>query len=233
VKQDLLRLPNVVAVGIGIKETGGQFTDEISYRVYVEEKRPRALLADDEAVPETVGGFKTDVLPPLAIQNDSDVCGNERRTLSQHRPLQAGIAVSTDAVSYGTLGWFGTLDSDDTPVLLTNKHVLYDGTDEVTTTTKKTAQPQLGEPSRCCCCECGSDNVIGESLVGIKDTSTLTATSVDAAIARIDPDHASNIVLSITNDSTDEVLVVKGTAAAVVGETVRKIGAARASRAAP
>jgi len=225
VKRDLLKLPNVVAVGLGLKETNGEFTDEISYRVYVAEKRDRASLKDSEAVPDSIGDFKTDVLPPLVVKDDSDVCGNERRTLAKHRPLQGGIAISTDAVSYGTLGWFGTLDADDSKVLLTNKHVLYDETNEIVTDARKTAQPQLGDPSECCCCECGSDNVVGESLIGIRDLSPMTATSVDAAIARIDEAHASNILLSITNDSTEEVLEVTGTATAVVGQTVRKIGA--------
>ena len=126
VKQDLLNIPDVLAIGIGLKETGGEFTSEISYRVYVKEKKDLATLSDAEIIPEKIGNFKTDVLEPLEIVDDSDVCGDERRTLSKHRPLQAGIAVSTDSTSYGTLGWFGKLDSDDTPVLLTNKHVLYD-----------------------------------------------------------------------------------------------------------
>ncbi|MGH8196275.1 MAG: hypothetical protein ACREQ8_18045 [Woeseiaceae bacterium] len=225
IREGLLKLPNVVAVGVGLKETGGEFTDEIAFRVFVREKLDPAQLSDKDLVPQSVGGFKTDVLPPLRIANDAPVCGNERRTLSRHRPLQAGIAVSTTKNTYGTLGWFATLDADDTRVLLTNKHVLWDDTDEVVTDNLKTAQPQLDEPSTCCCCECGDDNVIGETLLGVRNMSPLTDTSVDAAVARIDSGLASNISLTITNDSTDEVLIVSGTAAATVGETVRKIGA--------
>ena len=225
IRKDLLKLPNVVAVGVGLKETGGRFTDEISFRVFVSHKVDPSQLSEAETVPQSISGFATDVMPALHIINDSDVCGNERRTLSRHRPLQAGIACSTKKNSYGTLGWFATLDMDDTKVLLTNKHVLWDDTDEVVTDNKPTAQPQLDEPSKCCCCECGDDNVIGETLVGIRDMSPPTNTSVDAAIARINSAFADDIDLSITNDSTDAVLTVSGTGAAVVGETVRKIGA--------
>jgi hypothetical protein len=208
-----------------VKETDNEFTDEMSYRVYVAQKKPVEELSAAELIPPQIGDFRTDVLIPLRIQEDSDVCGDERRTLTKHRPLQTGIAISTDSNSYGTLGWFGKLDVDDSTVLLTNKHVLYDEVMETTTTTKKTAQPQLGDPSNCCCCSCGSDNVIGESLIGIRDLTPATATSVDCAIARINSDIAEDIVLEITNDSTDEVLTVSGTAAAVVGQNVRKIGA--------
>jgi len=225
VRAELLAIPGVLGVGIGVKETGNQFTEEMSYRVWVAEKKPPEELAPAELVPPQIGEFRTDVLTPLRVQEDSGVCGDERRTLSEHRPLQGGIAISTDSSSYGTLGWFATLDADDTTVLLTNKHVLYDAVNEITTVVKKTAQPQLGSPSTCCCCECGSDNVIGESLIGIRDLSPMTATSVDCAIARINSDLADDILLEITNDSTDELLTVSGTAAAVVGQNVRKIGA--------
>lgn len=225
VKQDLLKLPNVLAVGIGIKESGNQLTDEISYRVYVKEKIDLTALGPSERIPSRIGDFKTDVLTPLIVNLVNDVCGNERRTLSKHRPLKAGIAISSDSTSYGTLGWFGKLNADNTPILLTNKHVLYDATPGIDTRHLKTAQPRLGSPSKCCCCECGSDNVIGESIIGIDDTNVLTPTSVDCAISKINPDIASTIKLNISNDSTTEVLTVSGTGVAGVGNNVKKIGA--------
>lgn len=224
-KRELLEKPNTLAVGIGIKESNGEFTDEIAYRVFVSDKKSPAELAPDEMIPPEVLGAKTDVLQPYRVKDRPGVCGTERRTLTKHRPLRAGIAISTDATTYGTLGWFGTLDIDDSRILLTNKHVLYDGTNETITTSKPTAQPQLGEVSKCCCCECGSDNVIGDSLIGIRTLSPATATSVDCAIARIKPEHAASITLSIANDATTEVMAVSGTAVAIVGQAVRKIGA--------
>lgn len=225
VKKELLKNPNVLAVGIGIKESNKQFTDEVSFRVFVAEKKSLKSLRPQEIIPPEIENIKTDVLTPYLVKDRPDVCGNERRTLSKHRPLQAGVAVSTKSNSYGTLGWFGTLNTGGTPVLLTNKHVLYDTTNTTDNTVLPTAQPQLGRVSKCCCCECGSDNVIGETIVGIRNLSSGASTSVDCAIAKINTEFASNISMIITNDSTTQVLTVSGTAAAVVGQTVRKIGA--------
>jgi hypothetical protein len=224
-RETLAKLPNVVAMGIGMKETAGKFTDEIVIRVFVEQKISRDLIAPQDLIPAEINGIKTDVLTPLVVTDDSDVCGDERRDLTKFRPIQAGIAISTDSTSYGTLGWFGTLDADDTPILLTNKHVLYDATNTTDNRHLKVAQPQLGSPSTCCCCECGSDNAIGESIIGIRDIAPASNTSVDCAIAKIDPAIAAEIIYEITNNATDEVLTVTGTGVAVVGDRVRKIGA--------
>lgn len=224
VKEALLKISNVVAVGIGVKESGEEFTDEISYRVFVPAKKNLDELTPEEIIPPFINGIRTDVITPYVITDDSDVCGNERWALAEHRPLNAGIAISTDAIKVGTLGWFGKL-ADGTTVLLTNKHVLYGDAEGIDKRKLKTAQPQLGDPSNCCCCTCGSDNAIGEAIIGIKDTTPGTNTSVDCAIAKISPAMAATIVLKITNESTTEVLKVKGTAAAVVGDKVRKIGA--------
>lgn len=227
VKAELLRLPNVLAVGVGIKETNNQFTDEISFRVYVQEKVDLSTLSERERIPEVIQGYKTDVLKPLKINLAvlGDVCGttSERRNKKKYRPLKAGIAISTDSVSYGTLGWFGQLDADDTYVMLTNKHVLYDETEGIDERQLPTAQPVLGSKSECCCCECGDDNVVGETIIGIIDSDD---TSVDCAIAKLNSGFVSDLQLLITNDSTPEVLTVDGAPAqAVVGSTVRKIGA--------
>jgi hypothetical protein len=224
-KRQLLDKPNTLAVGIGIKESDGAFTDDISYRVYVTEKKTLAELAPEDQVPREIMGIKTDVVTPLQIRDRPGVCGTERETLTKFRPLRAGIAISPDSTTYGTLGWFGVLDMDDSRVLLTNKHVLYDNSQETIFTSRPTAQPQLGSVSTCCCCECGSDNVIGDSLIGIRNLSPLTSTSVDCALSRITPADAATISLTIASDATTAVIQVAGTAPAVVGQTVRKIGA--------
>jgi hypothetical protein len=225
VKQELASNPTVLAVGLGFKEINREFTDEISFRVFVAEKKDISELSDQELIPPQIEDIKTDVLTPYLVSDRPNVCGDERETLSKHRPLQAGIAISTDSVSYGTLGWFGMIDADDRRILLTNKHVLYGSTDGTITEKKKTAQPQLGEVTKCCCCECGSDNIIGETIIGIRNMLPLAGTSVDCAIAEINSEHASDISMVITNNSTATVLRVSGTAAAVVGQNVRKIGA--------
>jgi hypothetical protein len=224
VKTNLMRISDVLAVGIGVKESNKQFTDELAYRIYVPVKKDLSTLQPHETIPREINGLRTDVLTPLRVTNDSDVCGSERRNLKEYRPLRAGIAISTDSTSYGTLGWFGTL-TDGTTVMLTNKHVLYDETPGVDSRKLKTAQPQLGDPSHCCCCTCGSDNVIGESIIGIRDIDPGSDTSVDCGIAKVNPDLVAAINFRINNDSTTEVLKVAGTAAAALLSNVKKIGA--------
>ena len=51
----LMRLPNVVGVGIG--EKGGQKV----IKVLVTHKVPASSLKPEDVIPKTVGGFKTDV----------------------------------------------------------------------------------------------------------------------------------------------------------------------------
>ncbi|SMO33319.1 hypothetical protein SAMN06265379_10194 [Saccharicrinis carchari] len=227
-KQQLLKNPHVLAVGIGIKETNNQFTDDIAFRVFVAEKKSLKSLKTDELIPQKIEDVITDVLTPYKVTNRPGVCGSEREVVKKYRPLHAGIPISPDPQGYGTLGWFGTLDSDGSTVMLSNFHVMYDpfvSANTVDNTEKKIAQPQLGRVSKCCCCECGSDNVIGKTVLGVYSSSPLTSTAVDCAIAKIDTEFTSDLSLNITNDSTSEVLTVSGTAAAVVGTTVRKIGA--------
>lgn len=224
VKTALSAISGVLAVGIGLKESGRKFTEEISYRVYVPVKKDLAELKPEEIIPALIDGIPTDVLTPYSVLNDSGVCGEERMTLGLKRPLVAGIAVSGDSDSYGTLGWFGKLD-DGTDVLLTSKHVLYDDTNQTDRRKLKTAQPRLAGSATALCAGSGNDNVIGESVIGIRDIHPSSDTSVDCAIARINPEFAQDIVLRITNDSTREVLSVRGTASAVIGDSVRKIGA--------
>jgi hypothetical protein len=48
VRVRLMALPNVVEVGVGLKETGGQLTDEIVIHVFVSEKVPTTKLAPDQ-----------------------------------------------------------------------------------------------------------------------------------------------------------------------------------------
>lgn len=207
-KAQLMQIPGVVGVGIGIKETDGELTEDLAFRVYVTEKKDLSELPPEHVIPDEIMGFKTDVLKVYQPKLRVFV---EREDDTNFRPLQGGIRIGAQDVSgHGTLGWFGTLNSDSSTVLLTNKHVVYSKTQETTTATKRVGQSSY---SRVCCCECGE---IGQTIVGIKNSD------VDCAIARVDSEIAVTLILN--NDNTPERISVTGTAAAVVGETVRKIG---------
>jgi hypothetical protein len=211
VKAQLLRIPGVVGVGIGLKETAGALTQEFAFRVYVQEKKDRAELRPEEIIPDEIMGFKTDVIKVPEATISAFV---ERRDRSEYRPIQGGISINAEdrGGSYGTLGWFGTLNANPaTKVLLTNKHVVYDGAQGTTTDVKKVGQPNY---QKICCCTCGE---IGSTIIGINDTS------VDCAIARLNSGVNPNLV--IANVTATQQIIVGGTAAAIVGDTVRKVGA--------
>ncbi len=216
VRQTLMQMPGVLGVGVGLKEVQGQLTDQICFRVYVEEKKDAATLPAEQLIPATIEGFPTDVLKILTVREQADFV--ERRDLAQHRPLRGGAAISTKTMSKdykaGTLGWFARKKSDNSRVILSNCHVLF--TDIVTddpvvrTDTDKMTQPFY---DKTCCCEY---NVIGQTIIGIKNPS------VDCAIGHFDDDLQTELYIS--HPLTTHKLRVNDTDTAIVGETVRKIG---------
>lgn len=60
-QEQLLTLPNVVGVGVGLKETNGEFTDQIAIIVNVSKKMPSVDLPPDAIVPPEIEGIATDV----------------------------------------------------------------------------------------------------------------------------------------------------------------------------
>lgn len=119
---------NVVGVGYGFKETGGELTEQLSFCVYVKEKKVESELAPAEIIPADYKGIPTDVL----TVSEGEYVGCEY--LDLHSPLISGIAISSlkattvgGTVGFGTLGFFGYLNGVDGPnnvVLVSNNHVL-------------------------------------------------------------------------------------------------------------
>jgi hypothetical protein len=58
----LLRLPNVVAVGLGYRQVGGQPTEEVAIVVSVSRKVPASALRPGQAVPARLEGVPVDVV---------------------------------------------------------------------------------------------------------------------------------------------------------------------------
>ena len=58
---DLLRKKNVVGLGIGYKEVGGQGTDELSLVVMVRKKEPSSQLDATDLLPSEIEGVPVDV----------------------------------------------------------------------------------------------------------------------------------------------------------------------------
>ncbi len=58
----LMRMANVVAVGVGYRERGGEITDEVAIVVSVSRKLPVAELRPGQAVPSRLEGVPVDVV---------------------------------------------------------------------------------------------------------------------------------------------------------------------------
>lgn len=58
---ELLTKPNVVGVGIGHRQTGGQPTDTIALVVMVTRKLPPSLLAPEDQIPAMIDNVPVDV----------------------------------------------------------------------------------------------------------------------------------------------------------------------------
>src|SRR6266542_1224140 len=127
----LKRIPGVHGVGWGYKARAGKYTQQLAYRVYVYQKKPLEALPKSDVIPTELFGIPTDVL--LVIQAKDFTCIDT----DAHRPLIGGISISplkqwlanggSGSASFGTLGFFGTInnaDSHDRYVLLSNNHVL-------------------------------------------------------------------------------------------------------------
>src|SRR5690242_12515849 len=77
VRNELLRIPGVVKVGFGLRERGGQLTNESAFRAYVKEKLPEGDIPPGDRIPKEIRGFPVDVIKvrqplPLIGFNDED-----------------------------------------------------------------------------------------------------------------------------------------------------------------
>jgi hypothetical protein len=59
---ELLRKPNVVGVGVGLRHKDGEFTEEVALIVMVSKKVPEVELAPEDKIPEEIDNVPIDVL---------------------------------------------------------------------------------------------------------------------------------------------------------------------------
>ncbi len=112
----LLSRQNVVACGVGFKESEGQWSDEPCVVVSVTHKVPKAQLSPDDLVPQVLGAVKTDV------QEMGTFRAWQGGPRDRHRPAVPGISCGHRDVTAGTLGCLVRRGSD--VFILSNNHVL-------------------------------------------------------------------------------------------------------------
>ena len=113
--EKLLSKSNVVGVGAGYKVTGGVVTDEIAIVALVEKKLPVTTLNPIDVIPETIGGFITDVIEVGKIV--------ALETTGRYRPAPGGVSIGHKDITAGTLGCV-VRDADGERYILSNNHVL-------------------------------------------------------------------------------------------------------------
>ena len=195
----LMKIPGVIGVGIGLKETNNELTEEGSFRVYVERKKSLIDVPSDQHIPDEILGVKTDV-----IEMDlTDQIVDE----SEYRPLKGGIQIGNGSGALGTLGCLAKRTSDNVTVMLSNHHVMF--------ASGKGVGDKIGQPDLCesCCCSCGEVGTIAAGSIPAGGV----AGRVDGAIATVKAGIGSI-------QEINQIGVIAGTAAAVFGETVRKVG---------
>ncbi|MGZ9221394.1 MAG: trypsin-like serine protease [Anaerolineales bacterium] len=116
----LMRMNNVVAVGIGFKTVGGVPTSEISIIVSVIKKLPGIQVPESARVPRALGGVQTDVVETgkiFALQDPKQ----------KMRPARPGVSIGHYQITAGTLGCL--VHRNGQVYILSNNHVLANSND--------------------------------------------------------------------------------------------------------
>lgn len=110
----LMKIPNVVAVGVGEKVSKGERTGEVAIIVSVLRKLSQLMLEKDDEIPSEIDGTKTDVVEtgPIYILGYSGYI----------RPVTPGYSIGHYKITAGTFGCL--IDIDDEQYILSNCHVL-------------------------------------------------------------------------------------------------------------
>jgi hypothetical protein len=197
VEDEFLEYDGVVGVDIGYKEVRGHPTDILAIRVLVREKKDD--VPDEQRIPETIEGFRTDVIErgiPSFLQDTA-----------KYDPLVGGISGGTcgGVLGVGTLGAVVRDLATGELGLLSNWHVLVAGVSAPTGL--QVAQPGPGDGGRC------PQDVIGQV------TKSAINEWVDCAVAKV---GLARPVLNAIQDTG--TLTPPATMGATIGWPVTKRG---------
>ncbi|MFX4262881.1 hypothetical protein ACOBQJ_11825 [Pelotomaculum propionicicum] len=131
----ILSFKNVVGVGVGYKYTGEESTGEPAFIVYVEKKLQPSEMSRGQIVPAKIDGLETDVVEIGRVR----MLGV--RT-TRERPCQPGVSVAHYKSTAGTLGAVVKDKATRQLMILSNNHVLANGS-SIQEVRAKTGDPIL------------------------------------------------------------------------------------------
>jgi uncharacterized protein YwbE len=191
VQEDLLKLRGVTGVGIGPKFSQGKRTGELAIVVFVERKVPRAELAADDVIPQSVQGFPTDVVGAGRTRLTEDRPYVEvRKFRKKQGGIHGGIRLAYNSSEFEKPPWgtLGCMAIRDVPqgreiLALTCAHVvndiIADGSTPFRTQAEKLGreigQPTPSDPDLSPCCA---------DIIGKVDRARFDL-HVDAAVVRL------------------------------------------------
>ena len=204
-EKELMALPGVLAVGVGLKERKGEIQRELCFKITVEKKRDKSGIKVKDLVPEKIYGFKTDVVEKIITLPAS----NSRK----YRPLIGGSQIQSSTSSLtGTLGCFAKRNSDDKIVLLTNWHVV------IKTSDHDTDEESIGQPYHNGCCDCCATGEFATVVDGRFNSTH------DVAIALLNGQEADTIPSEKYINEILGIGLITGSAEPLGTETVYKYG---------
>src|SRR5215204_1705338 len=104
VEGELLRIPGVVAVSVGLKVIDGVHTEDTCLRIYVVEKKPLEAVPEADRIPSSIDGVATDV---NEIPKDVTASAATKPDTAKYRPLCGGIAIKSANSTRGLIGTLG------------------------------------------------------------------------------------------------------------------------------
>lgn len=234
-REQLLKRVNVVATGIGYKQTGGTKTANLCLVCSVKKKVKADQLSAQDLIPTAVEGMPTDVVETGVIRAFQAPTG-------RFRPAPGGVSVGHVAITAGTLGCWAT--KNGRKVILSNNHVLansndaeigdpilqpgpFDGgsfpQDHIANLTQFVPISFEGEPSECPF----ANAVISVFNLGceiINSNTRYRAAKVHAADNLVDAAIATPLNAADVQDEILNIGSIQGTAQGELGMAIKKSG---------
>jgi hypothetical protein len=231
----LLNRANVVACGVGYKVTDEGPTDEPAVVVSVTRKVPIAQLSENDLVPKTISGVKTDVIETGVIRAFQDHRSRWRPT------IPPGVSIGHIGVTAGTFGCLVRKGKEN--LILSNNHVLadvnagqvgdailqpakYDGgtADDKVATLAEYIPIDFGDKEPVCTLLKTVEAVLNLSARAVGSSHRLSSYQVTAGTNRVDAALARPVEPGQFSAEILEIGIPKGVRAATLGTPVQKSG---------